>query len=336
MELVTFNYILEKINIQLIKNWPNFVKQPITPREKLIITLRYLATGSSYQTLSYTFRVGRSTVAEIVKETCHALWDVFQPIHMPQPSKKMFEQIAKDYWDMWNFPNCIGSIDGKHIRIQCPPDSGTMYYNYKKIFSLVLQGVADAKCKFICVEVGGYGKQSDGGTFNASALYQLIKTGNLDIPPDSNLPGSDIFVPHVFLADEAYPLLQNILRPYARRICGKNEEYFNSRLSRARKSIECAFGAISSKWRLLRKPIETDVKSAEIITKAICILNNIIIDMEGFETAMKEGEDFCENNEPLAIHPTNHVYQKIGKNIRDKFRDFICRTQTEQFQEDKL
>ncbi|XP_065084914.1 uncharacterized protein LOC135707109 [Ochlerotatus camptorhynchus] len=326
MRIETFNYVLGLIEERLTKQWTNFVQQPILPREKLIITLRFFATGVSFYALSYSFRIGRSTAAEIVKETSLALWETLQPIHMPPTTEQCFKQIAQDYWEMWNFPNCIGSIDGKHIRIRCPSNSGTMFYNYKHYFSIVLQGVADANCKFISVEVGGYGKQSDGGTFNASTLFKLMETGALNIPQDAYLPGTNTSMPYVFLADEAYPLLQHVLRPYARRDGTADEEYFNSRLSRARKSVECAFGAINAKWRLLWKPIETDPEVAELIVKAICVLHNVIIDKEGYQSIQADGEGFLENNKKVTRQTFNHSYRRTGKQIRDTFRDFVCST----------
>jgi hypothetical protein len=87
---------------------------------------------------------------------------------MPVPTKLDFLQIASDIFQLWNFPNCLGAIDGKHVRIKCPNNTESMFYNYEHFFSIVLQGVADAKYRFITVYVGGYGKQSDGGTFQAS------------------------------------------------------------------------------------------------------------------------------------------------------------------------
>ncbi|XP_046868908.1 protein ALP1-like [Drosophila willistoni] len=279
MSINTFDYILTKIHSKLEKCWTNFVVNPITPCEKLILTLRYLATGASFTSLSYSFKIGRTTVSVIVKKTVKALWEESQPKHMPQPSKEMITDIADDFWKLWNFPNCAGAIDGKHIRIQCPPHSGSIFYNYKKFFS-VLQGVADSNCKFIAIEVGGYGKQSDGGTFNASQFYRQLKSRQF-MPPDTNLPGSSIKVHYVFVGDEAYPLLETLLRPYSSRTINAEREYFNKRLSRARRCIECAFGIMTSKWRLLWKPIETDPDFVDIIVKAICILHNAIIDLEG-------------------------------------------------------
>ncbi|GFY34473.1 DDE Tnp4 domain-containing protein [Trichonephila clavipes] len=75
---------------------------------------------------------------------------------MAVPSADEWLKIAQDYQDKWNMPNCIGSIDGKHCRIQHPPNAGPLFYNYKDFHSIVLLAVADA-C-FTMIEVGAYGK----------------------------------------------------------------------------------------------------------------------------------------------------------------------------------
>ncbi|CAF4890751.1 unnamed protein product [Pieris macdunnoughi] len=202
---------------------------------------------------------------------------------MPTPTRDIFYSISNDFNNIWNFPHVIGCIDGKHVRVMCPKKSGSMFYNYKKYFSVVLQAVADAIYKFVMVEVGGYGKQSDGGTFRASDLYQFLNERELDIPSPAYLPNTQVSVPYVFLADEAYPLKTYLMKPFGGRDLTVDQQNFNSRLSRARKTVECAFGRLYSKWRLLSKSIETDIQLADKIVKTMCLLHNIIIDKEGFE-----------------------------------------------------
>ena len=59
--------------------------------------------------------------------------------------KKEWLDLATEFGDKWNFPHCIGAIDGKHIIIQAPPRKGSTLFNYKKSFSIVLLTVCDTK-----------------------------------------------------------------------------------------------------------------------------------------------------------------------------------------------
>lgn len=285
-----------------------------------MVCYRYLATGASFKMLSFSFRVGASTVGKIVSETVVALWEILAPIHMAVPTKEDFQQISEDFKNNWNFPHCIGSIDGKHIRIVCPKNSGSMFFNYKKYFSVVLQGVADANYKFIVIDVGGYGKQSDGGTFQSSELYKLLSTKQLDIPEPSYLPQTTLKAPFVFIGDEAYPLLPYLLKPFGGRDLNIEQDCFNKRLSRARKSIECTFGIVSAKWRLLLKCIETDIATADNIIKCICVLHNTIIDREGFERHLTDvTEKFPDHNKwQVTGQPLNEA-----KTIREIFVSYF-------------
>lgn len=66
---------------------------------------------------------------------------------------------AENFYSRQQFPNCIGAIDGKHIKIRCPPNSGSDFYiNYKQYFSIVLLAICDAQYKFTWVDIGQCGK----------------------------------------------------------------------------------------------------------------------------------------------------------------------------------
>jgi len=60
--------------------------------------------------------------------------------------------------------------------------------NYEQYHSIVLQAVVDANLKFVTVDVGAYGKQSDGGVFRNSALYQSLETRSVQVSEDTVLP----------------------------------------------------------------------------------------------------------------------------------------------------
>lgn len=122
---------------------------------------------------------------------------------------------AKEFWRRWSFHNVIGAIDGKHVRIVAPNNTGSLYFNYKNYFSIVLLAMVDANYKFLLVDIGSYGKEGDAGIFNKSEMGKLITNGSF-FPPPRSLPDSDVVLPHVILGDEAFRLDEHVMKPYCK------------------------------------------------------------------------------------------------------------------------
>ncbi|CAH1989232.1 unnamed protein product [Acanthoscelides obtectus] len=81
------------------------------------------------------------------------------------PSKEEeWLKVAEGFNNMWQFENCLGAVDGKHIAIKQPPGSGSYYYNYKGFFSVVLFAIVNANYEFTYVSCGTNGRISDGGS----------------------------------------------------------------------------------------------------------------------------------------------------------------------------
>ncbi|ENN83308.1 hypothetical protein YQE_00333, partial [Dendroctonus ponderosae] len=97
---------------------------------------QFLATGDSFKTISFSYRMGRSTVCTIVHHTSKAVIEVLLNEVMPVPDEVKWSEIATTFWERWQFPNCIGALDGKHVTIQAPKLSGSLYWNYKKTYSI--------------------------------------------------------------------------------------------------------------------------------------------------------------------------------------------------------
>ena len=169
----------------------------------LFVFYRYLATGDSFKTISFSYRVGHCTVARIVGEVCKDIWDCLVTELMPVPLKDDWRAIADGFLQEWNFPNCVGSIDGKHVVVQAPSNSGSLYFNYKHTFSIVLLAAVDAHYMFRMVDVGGYGRNSHGGTLANSPFGQALRDGTLDLPEDRVIPGAEhgptVLQPHTTL-----------------------------------------------------------------------------------------------------------------------------------------
>ena len=90
---------------------------------------------------------------------------------MPSTSNEWLD-ISRQFETTWNYPNYIGSMDGKHIVLQSPMNSGSEYFNYKSFFSIVLFALVDADYNFLFIDIGCQGRISDGGVFKSAKKNQ--------------------------------------------------------------------------------------------------------------------------------------------------------------------
>ncbi|XP_020299121.1 protein ALP1-like [Pseudomyrmex gracilis] len=257
------------------------VRDPILPETRLQITLRFLASGDSMKLLSYAFRIGHNTVSKIVSETCEAIWNCLKDTVFLTDNEESWLSVANDFEELWNFPNCIGAIDGKHVNIQAPANSGSTYYNYKKQHSINLLGISDATYCFTVVDIGAEGRQSDGGVFRNSIIGKRFESNSFKLPNPRQIEIGGPALPYVLIADEAFPLTTYMMTPYTRgRKLNIGKKVFNYRLSRARRVVESAFGILVTRWRIYRKPIIATVTNVQQFVKATLILHNFIIKNE--------------------------------------------------------
>jgi hypothetical protein len=240
-----FQELLQRVG-PYIEKQDTFFRKALEPGLRLAVVLRYLASGDSYMSLQYGFRVAHNTISKVVVETCEAIIAEYQEEVMPAPSTPQeWKTVAESFATNWNFYNCLGAIDGKHINIRCPPNGGSLYYNYKGFHSIVLMAVVDGDYKFIYVDVGANGSCSDGGVFINTSLREAIEDGTAGIPDPQPLPNDDQDVPFAFVGDDAFPLRSWLMKPFPHRQMTRSERIFNYRLSRARRVVENAFGILA-------------------------------------------------------------------------------------------
>ncbi|XP_030751389.1 protein ANTAGONIST OF LIKE HETEROCHROMATIN PROTEIN 1-like [Sitophilus oryzae] len=283
----------------------------------------YLAAGSSMKSLSYNYRLGLSTVSNIIKSTCSALWISFNKEYLPIPDKEKWLKIATDFEMKWNFPNCLGAIDGKHVRIQAPPNTGSDYYNYKDFFSLILLAICDANYCFTVIDIGAKGRQSDGGVFRNNNFGKQLFSNSLDLPPPRRLTNDVQPIPYYIIGDAAFPFGTNLMRPYPGNFLPQEKRIFNYRLSRARRVIENTFGILVSKWRILERPIIAKLETIAKMIAALVCLHNFL---KKSDAGKSENNKYC---------PSSYVDQEneAGEVIEGEWRTVVgtALSRTERF-----
>ena len=163
---------------------------------------------------------------------------------------EQWKEVATKFAQLWNFQNCLGAIDGKHVAIRRPKKSGTYFYNYKGFFSIVLTAVADANYKFLFVDIGANGSCADSGIFKLTNIYKAIIDGTAGLPGPQHLPNDDSDVPYFFIGDDAFGLRPWMMKPHPIRGLTKEKRIFNYRLSRARRVVENAFGILAQRFTI--------------------------------------------------------------------------------------
>lgn len=307
----TFDKLLEELQSGLT------LQDGILPEERLLVTLRFLATGNSFESLHLEFLLCKFTISAIVRGTCVLIWERLHPTVMPSPTTETWLDIASHFEVTTQFPNCVGALGGKHIRVRKPPTKGSND-NHKKYFSVVLLALADSRYHFVAVHTVADGSTTDARVLSATRMGQQILTTQLSLPNPKSLPGTiGSPVPFVIVADEAFAVTTNVLRPFPMRGLDTRRRIYNNRLSRARHYVKCAFGILGSKWRVFLRALQLDVNTVESIIKACCILHNYLhvheaVDVEEKMPAIERVNEWI-----------NEMPDLSALQVRDMFADYF-------------
>ncbi|CAI6370037.1 unnamed protein product [Macrosiphum euphorbiae] len=115
--------LLDLIKHQIVKQ-DTQLREAIPVHDRLMVTLRFLASGDAYSSLQYLFRIPPCTIGRIVFEVCQAIYDNLKEKYLKCPSStEELKKCANQFALKWQFPHCFGAIDGKHITIVAPQNT---------------------------------------------------------------------------------------------------------------------------------------------------------------------------------------------------------------------
>ena len=258
-----------------IEKQATWFRRPLTVGLKLAVTLRHLATGETYTSLQYSFRVGRSTITKFVPQVCDAIIAEYQEEAVVCPTTPQ-DWMTKEagFNNRWNVPRALGALDGKHIAIRRPRRGGSEFYNYKGFHSIVMLALVDADYKFMWVDIGCSGSWSDSQIFNQSELRNKIEDGSIGFPAPAPLTPDAPPIHYFILGDDAFALKTWLMKPFSRRGMDLNERLYNYRISRGRRVVENAFGILVQRFRVMLSSMQQEPEVVTSLTMACVILHN--------------------------------------------------------------
>ena len=231
----TFDYLCTQLTPHL-QYQDTHLRKAISVKKRVAITIWTLASSAEYRTVSHLFGVGRSTVCEVVHETCRAIVDHLLPKYICFPSCDQQQQYVDNFEDKWGVPQCIGAIDGSHIPVLPPTLCHTDYYNRKGWYSVLIQAVVDYKYCFLDIYTGWPGSVHNACVLAHSTFYKKANAGQLLSHTTKTICGASI--PVFVIGDSAYPMLPWLMKPYNHQSVDSSEKRtYNYRISRSREAV---------------------------------------------------------------------------------------------------
>lgn len=315
----TFDFLCGELR-QYISKQETHLRQPVSVEKRIAVTLWKLATNVEYRTIGALFGIGRSTVGNVVLETCAAISEHLLPKYVTIPEGAKLRELVDGYEGRWGFPQAVGAIDGTHIPIIRPLHSAADYYNRKGYYSILMQAMVDYRGIFMDIHIGWPGKVHDARVFANSSLYRKAQAGTLF--PNWTKTIGGVNVPLLILGDSAYPSLPWLIKAYHEHPnMSAAQKNFNYLQSRSRMVVENAFGRLKGRWRILLKRNDCHVSSVINMVATCVVLHNIC---ELFK-------DDClpewTVEEPITSTPSQSSHTQVTAGsatiIRDAIKDYL-------------
>ena len=278
----TFDRLVDDLR-PFIQGQSTHWRQPISVEKKVVVTLFKLMYGVCIPLVADRAALGKSTVHEILRQVCYAISTHLGHL-IAWPVGRRLVRTAEGFQSKQGFPNCIGAIDGSHIYVSAPTNTivAADHRNRYKSFSILLQGVVDAKCYFTSINTGPPGSLHDSAHFKSTELYRKVDEGIMGGFHDDPLTwGTGLSFPPYIVADRGYPLLSWCITPFKMGPMGlaltREEAWFNRKHSSTRMSVERGFGILKSRFKEIGTKSSLKLDFLPTVVHACCVLHNILL-----------------------------------------------------------
>lgn len=235
--------------------------QAVSAEQKVLMALRYYASGSFLSVCADFIGIHKSTASRIVRLVSHEL-ALLRPHFITFPQTEVeIDQVRQDFFNIARFPKCIGALDCTHIKIQSPGGANAENYrNRKGFFSLNVQTIVDAKLRIQDIVARWPGSAHDSIIFLNSSIRRKFEIGAMG---DSTLVG-----------DSGYALRKYVMIPIENPQ-GLGQDRFNEAQILTRNPVERSYGVWKRRFPVLATGIKLKLQSVQSVIVATAVLHNI-------------------------------------------------------------
>ncbi|XP_068082607.1 putative nuclease HARBI1 [Anabrus simplex] len=264
----------------------------VSPMNRLLLTLRFYATGTMFLAAGDFSGVSKSTACSIVKQVTWAIARLRpQFIRMPHTEREL-QNVQMEFYRIARFPKVVGALDCTHIRIQSPGGDNAEYYrNRKGFFSLNVQTVSDRSLKIRDIVVRWPGSAHDQVVFNNSHLKARLERNEW-----RNL---------LILADSSYENRPYLVTPFANPNSAA-ENLYNEAQIRTRSVVERQYGVWKRRFPALSLGMRVSLEKAQAIVVATAVLHNMACDRREDEPPVDPDLRVLDDNVPVIPHLHNN------------------------------
>ena len=235
----------------------------ITAEVKLLLALRFYASGSMLLAMADFTGVSKASAGRIAKSVTLAIASL-RPQYIFMPQNDELNSLKLEFYRIARFPFVIGAIDCTHVRIQSPGgENAELYRNRKGYFSWNVQTIADAKLKIRDIVARWPGSTHDQTVFNNSVIKRRLENGE--------------FGDSVILGDSGYAVQQYLLPPLANPN-SPVENLYNESQIRTRNVVERSYGVWKRRFPILSLGLRLSEELSKAVIIAVAVLHNVCID----------------------------------------------------------
>lgn len=203
----------------------------LTVQQQLLITLRWLGTGTTYHAIGDLHGVSKATVCRVIKSVVNAINSTLFATYVRWPEN--MDQVVSKFFAIKGMPLVCGCLDGTLIKLDAPKEHEEAYVDRHGNHSISCMVVCGPDLQFYYSYANWPGSTHDSRVLRNSCLFRRMENGWRPIQNG------------IILGDSAYPLKDWLIPPLS-----NNRRFLNAHKS-TRRVVDNAIGILKEKFPVL-------------------------------------------------------------------------------------